>query len=72
VRGRQTYRLVSDVYADGKTWPGCNVSFGGPHPGVCQFVMVDGSVRAFKVSLPNSSLQYLGQRADGQVIPALE
>src|SRR5581483_9867714 len=68
VRGRQTYTLVSDVNADAASWPGCNFSFGGPHPGVCQFAMVDGSVRALRTSLTNSVLQALGERSDGKAI----
>jgi prepilin-type N-terminal cleavage/methylation domain-containing protein len=45
-----------------------SVRFGGPHPGVCQFVMVDGSVRAIRVSASLDTLHRLANRADGEVI----
>jgi prepilin-type N-terminal cleavage/methylation domain-containing protein len=44
-----------------------NQRFGSYHPGVCQFLLGDGSVRALKVSTPKSVLSLLVQRADGQV-----
>src|SRR5262249_4954386 len=68
----QSYRLVSNVHADEQTWAGCEESFGSHHSGVCQFVMVDGSVQALKVTLSNPGLQYLGERSDGQVTPPLD
>jgi hypothetical protein len=43
--------------------------FGSYHPGVCQFVMGDGSVRALPVSVSGTILALLAQRADGQPIP---
>jgi len=43
--------------------------FGSYHPGVCQFVMGDGSVRALPVSVSGTILALLAQRADGQSIP---
>jgi prepilin-type N-terminal cleavage/methylation domain-containing protein len=43
--------------------------FGSYHPGVCQFVMGDGSVRALPVSVSGAILALLAQRADGQAIP---
>jgi prepilin-type N-terminal cleavage/methylation domain-containing protein/prepilin-type processing-associated H-X9-DG protein len=45
-----------------------NNSFGGPHPGVCQFVFCDGSVRAIPLSVDLTTLTYLITRNDGQVI----
>ena len=45
-----------------------NSSFGGPHPGVCQFVFCDGSVKAISTSVDLQTLTYLIQRNDGQVI----
>ena len=45
-----------------------NESFGGPHPGVCQFVFVDGSVRAVRTSMDVRTLTLLAARNDGQVI----
>jgi prepilin-type processing-associated H-X9-DG protein len=43
--------------------------FGSWHPGVCQFVMADGSVRALPVSINPTVLGYLAQRNDGQATP---
>jgi prepilin-type processing-associated H-X9-DG protein len=60
----------------GASWPlainptvAANSQFGSWHPGVCQFVFVDGSVRAVKNSTPGSTLGLLANRADGQPIP---
>ena len=44
--------------------------FGSWHPGLCQFVMGDGGVRAIQVSIDLNALGWLAQRDDGQVIPA--
>src|SRR5262249_43820559 len=41
--------------------------FGSWHPGVCQFVMADGSVRAVPASIDPTVLGYLSQRNDGHV-----
>lgn len=46
-----------------------NESFGGPHTGVCQFVMCDGSVRAIPTSVSLATLSALVTRSDGQVVP---
>ena len=43
-------------------------TFGSWHPGVCQFVMVDGSVHAFSVSIDPQFLGYLSDREDGKTI----
>ncbi len=43
--------------------------FGSYHPGVCQFVFCDGSVRAIPVNTPNETLRRLAARNDGQVLP---
>ena len=48
--------------------PLANSSFGGPHPGVCQFVFCDGSVKAIPLTADLNTLTYLAQRNDGQVI----
>src|SRR5262249_35610030 len=45
-------------------------AFGSYHPGICQFVMGDGSVRPLPVSINTTTLGYLAVRNDGQVIPA--
>ena len=43
--------------------------FGSYHPGVCQFVFGDGSVRALGVGTSGTTLSLLARRADGQPIP---
>jgi prepilin-type N-terminal cleavage/methylation domain-containing protein len=43
--------------------------FGSWHPGVCQFVMADGSVRAVPNSIDPTVLGHLSQRNDGQATP---
>ncbi len=43
--------------------------FGSWHPGICQFVMADGSVRTVPVSIDPTVLGYLSQRNDGRVTP---
>jgi prepilin-type N-terminal cleavage/methylation domain-containing protein/prepilin-type processing-associated H-X9-DG protein len=50
---------------DPKNTNGC---FGGPHPGVCQFVFCDGSVKAVSVTVDLYTLSYLAARQDGQPI----
>jgi prepilin-type processing-associated H-X9-DG protein len=42
--------------------------FGSWHPGVCQFVFCDGSVKAVKNSVDDTTLGRLAERSDGQVI----
>ncbi len=42
--------------------------FGSWHPGVCQFVFGDGSVRAVKNTIDNTTMGRLAERADGQPI----
>jgi hypothetical protein len=44
--------------------------FGSYHPGICQFVFCDGSVRPLPVSIDPSVLGLLARRNDGEVIPA--
>ena len=44
--------------------------FGSYHPGICHFVLGDGSVRALAVSIDPTNLGYLANRQDGQVITA--
>ena len=45
-----------------------NRSFGSRHPGICQFVLCDGSVRALPNSIDVTVLTRLAMRADGQVV----
>jgi prepilin-type N-terminal cleavage/methylation domain-containing protein len=42
--------------------------FGSWHPGICQFVMVDGSVHAFSLSIDPQFLGYLSDREDDNTI----
>lgn len=46
-----------------------NVQFGSWHPGVCQFVMGDCSVRVVQNSIPGAILGLLANRLDGKPIP---
>jgi len=46
-----------------------NIQFGSWHTGVVQFVFCDGSVHALSTSISGTTLQYLANRIDGQVIP---
>jgi prepilin-type processing-associated H-X9-DG protein len=45
------------------------VVFGGPHPGICMFAFVDGSVRTVRNSVSEFTLGLLAQRNDGLPIP---
>lgn len=45
-----------------------NRNFGGPHRGVCQFVMADGSVQAISVAVDEVLLGYLANRRDGRFV----
>jgi len=49
-----------------------NNQFGSYHPGICQFVFADGSVRGVKNSTPGTTLGLLANRSDRQVIPNLD
>ncbi len=42
--------------------------FGSYHPGVCQFVLGDGSVRAISDGIDGATLGRLADRSDGQII----
>ena len=46
-----------------------NRQFGGPHPGVCQFVFMDGNVRSLSTTISGTILGLLANRADGKPIP---
>jgi prepilin-type N-terminal cleavage/methylation domain-containing protein/prepilin-type processing-associated H-X9-DG protein len=50
-------------------YPAANASFGGPHPGVCQFVFCDGSVRAVPSTIDINILTHLAVPNDGFAIP---
>lgn len=43
-------------------------TFGSWHPGICNFVLGDASVRSIKVTIDTENLGRLAQRADGGVI----
>jgi prepilin-type N-terminal cleavage/methylation domain-containing protein/prepilin-type processing-associated H-X9-DG protein len=45
-----------------------NSSFGGPHPGVTNFVLADGSVRALRLTTDLDTLTRLATRNDGLVV----
>jgi prepilin-type N-terminal cleavage/methylation domain-containing protein len=44
-------------------------TFGSWHPGICQFVMADGSVHSFTIDLSPEILRLLVVRNDGKAIP---
>ncbi len=59
------------------TWrPGTDAvwakKFGSWHPGVCQFVFCDGSVKAVRNSIDETTLSYLACRNDGQPVSAAD
>jgi prepilin-type N-terminal cleavage/methylation domain-containing protein/prepilin-type processing-associated H-X9-DG protein len=58
---------VSQPLARSPTVP-LSLQFGSWHPGVCQFVFADGSVRAIPVTVNGQVLGYLARRDDGHVI----
>jgi len=45
-----------------------NQSFGGPHPGVCEFVMCDGSVRKLNININIQTLTSMATRQGGETI----
>jgi hypothetical protein len=45
-----------------------NHNFGGPHPGVCQFVFSDGGVHPIGVEIDEKALGYLANKEDEKVI----
>jgi prepilin-type N-terminal cleavage/methylation domain-containing protein len=44
--------------------------FGSHHPGVCQFVFCDGTVRSVRNNVDQTTLSHLAQRSDGQPVPS--
>jgi prepilin-type processing-associated H-X9-DG protein len=77
---RNTHRRmmgISDVNSDqqrpllppnNQTIPFANSSFGGPHPGVTNFVFVDGSVRAIANTASLQTLTAIATRAGGEIV----
>jgi prepilin-type N-terminal cleavage/methylation domain-containing protein/prepilin-type processing-associated H-X9-DG protein len=46
--------------------------FGSYHPGLCQFVFCDGSVKPIKTSIDPANLRRLAVRNDGEVITSID
>jgi hypothetical protein len=46
-----------------------NYYFGSCHPGICQFVLADGSVHALNVAINAKVLDHLANRHNGYVVP---
>ncbi len=46
--------------------------FGSWHPGICQFVFCDGSVKMVRSSISTTTLKFLGARKDGQAVTNLQ
>jgi prepilin-type N-terminal cleavage/methylation domain-containing protein len=49
-----------------------NMQFGSWHPGTVQFALADGSIRGFRTSLPGTTLGYLTNISDGNVVTNLD
>lgn len=47
-------------------------SFGGYHPGTCQLLLGDGSVRAVRISIDETTLGKLANRMDGETFSPLD
>lgn len=78
---RNTHRRMMGLYVSGNTResrpllppnaqtpPLANSSFGSAHPGICQFVMVDGSVQTLSITTDISVLTNLALRDDGNIV----
>jgi prepilin-type processing-associated H-X9-DG protein len=61
----RNYPLVTDIHDGGSNHAS---RFGGPHPGVCMFVFVDGHVTGISHAIDPVNLGFLANRADGQTI----
>jgi prepilin-type processing-associated H-X9-DG protein len=48
--------------------PFANSSFGGPHPGVTNFVFADGSVRSVRMTADLQTLSGLATRSGNEVV----
>ena len=46
-----------------------NRQFGGIHPGICQFVFLDGSIRTISNVTSGTILGFLANRDDGRAVP---
>jgi hypothetical protein len=57
---------MDDPYLRGTIRGAMARNFGSWHPGICQFVLCDGSVRGLIVSTPTDTLRKLAVRADGE------
>ncbi len=53
---------------DNQHLPYANSSFGGPHPGVTNFVFTDGSVRSVRITADLQTLTALATRSGGEVV----
>lgn len=75
---RNTHRRMMGISPNGairplltpdiQSLPEANSSFGGPHPGVCQFVYCDGSVKALSITADLQTLSNLATRNDGNAV----
>ncbi len=67
--GRMSDTINVPLLQPGPNIPGLSFfAFGSNHPGVCQFVFCDGSVKAVRNSIDLDNLGRLTSRNDGQVI----
>lgn len=77
--GLNNFKVNNPFNAPPGNWPGpCNRrdqlgvewGFRSEHPGVCQFVLADGSVHALSSDIDYLTYQKLGDRRDGEAIAA--
>jgi prepilin-type N-terminal cleavage/methylation domain-containing protein/prepilin-type processing-associated H-X9-DG protein len=76
----QTRQKTTAPFGNATSTTGCennpngSAAFGfrARHPGVCQFVFGDGSVRSLSESINHGTYQLLGAKGDGVTIPAYE
>lgn len=74
---RNTHRRMLGVHSNGdqrpllpannQTIPFANSSFGGPHPGVTQFVFADGSVQSIPLTTDLGVITAFATRAGGEI-----
>jgi hypothetical protein len=78
---RNTHRRMMGLYVNGsvtesrpllpptaQTPPLANSSFGSAHPGLCQFVLADGSVQTLSITTDLNVLSNLATRDDGNIV----